>query len=85
MDERFSGLRMMVNLGFRYNNLPWLGRAGNLHLPPVVLTPGIIGHFGDSVYEICKKLNIMDWRGVSVLKSCFKIYSVGCNKFQKSK
>jgi hypothetical protein len=60
MDERFSGLRMMVNLGFRYNNLPWLGRAGNLHLPPVVVTPGIIGHFGDSVYEICKKLDIMD-------------------------
>jgi hypothetical protein len=60
MDERFIGLRMMVNMGFRYNNLPWLGRAGNLHLPPVVFTPGIIGHSGDSVHEICKNLDIMD-------------------------
>ena len=60
MDERFGSLRMMVNLGLRYNNLPWLGLTGNLHLPPVVLTPGIIGHSGDSVYEICKNLDIMD-------------------------
>ena len=47
-------------MGFRYNNLPWLGLAGNLHLSPVVLTPGIIGHFGDSVHETCKNLDIMD-------------------------
>ena len=60
MDDGFGSLRMMVNLGFRYNNLPWLGRAGNLHLPPVVLTPGILGQFEDSVYEICKNLDIMD-------------------------
>ena len=85
MDERFVSLRMMVNLGLRYDNIPWLGRAGNLHLPPVVLTPGMIGHFEDSGYGICKNLDIMDERIVSVLKSCFKIYSGGCNKLQKSK
>ena len=71
MDERFVSLRMMVNLGLRYNNIPWLGRAGNLHLPPVVLTPGMIGNFEDSLYEIFKNLYIMDERVVLVLKSCY--------------
>ena len=52
MDDRFGSLRMMWNLGFRYNNLPWLGWAGKLHLPTVVLTPGIIGHFEDSMFQI---------------------------------
>ena len=52
MDESYGSLRMMLSFGLRYNNLPWLGRAGSLHLPPVVLTPRMIGHFEDSVYEI---------------------------------
>ena len=44
MDESYGSLRMILNLSFRCDNLPWLGRAGGLHLPPVVLTPGMICH-----------------------------------------
>ena len=51
---------MMLSVGLGYNNLLWLGRAGSLHRPPVLLTPGMIGHFEDSVYEICKNLEIID-------------------------
>ena len=39
--------------------------------PPVVLTPGMIVHFEDSVYEVCTNLDIMDERVVSVLKDSF--------------
>ena len=56
----------MLNLGLRYKNLLWLGRAGSLHRPPVVLTPRMIGHFEDSVYEISKNLDIFSSR----LKIC---------------
>ena len=49
----------------------WLGRAGNLHIPPVVLTPGMIVPFEDSVYEVCKNLDTLDGRVVSVLKDSF--------------
>ena len=44
MDESYGSLRMILNLSFRCDNLPLLGRAGGLHLPPVVLTPRMIGH-----------------------------------------
>ena len=72
MDESYGSLRMMLNLCLRYNNIPWLGSAGSLHLPQVVLTPGMVGHFEDSLYEVCKNLDIMDERVVSLLKSCYK-------------
>ena len=64
MNESYGSLRMMLNLGLRYDNLPWLGPDGSLHLPPVVVTPGMVGHIEDSVYEICKNLDIMDERVV---------------------
>ena len=44
MDESYGSLRMILNLSFRCDNKTWLGRAGSLHLPPVVLTPGMIGN-----------------------------------------
>ena len=71
MDESYGSLRMLLNLGLKYDNLPWLDRAGSLHLPPVLLTPGMIGNFEDSLYEIFKNLYIMDERVVLVLKSCY--------------
>ena len=64
MDESYGSLRMMLNLGMRCNNILWLGQAGSLNLPPVVLTPGMGGHVEDSVYEICKNLDIWDARDV---------------------
>ena len=36
-----------------------LGRAGSLHLPPVVLTPWMKGNLEDSVYKIC--INFILW------------------------
>ena len=49
IDESYGNLMMMLKLCMRYDNLLWLGRAGSLHRPPVVLTPGMIGNFEDSV------------------------------------
>ena len=72
MDESYGSLRMMLNLSFRYDNKPWLGQAGSLHLPPVVVTLGVIGNFEDSVYEICKNMDIMDERVVTVLKQSYQ-------------
>ena len=60
MDESNGSLRMMLNFGLIYNNIQWQIRAGSLHLPPAELTHGVIGHFEDSVYEICKNLDIID-------------------------
>ena len=57
---------------FEIQQLPWLGSAGSLHLPQVVLTPGMVDQFEDSLHEICKNLDIMDERVVSLLKSCYK-------------
>ena len=54
MKESYDNLRMLLNLGLRYDNIPWLGRAGSLDLPPVVLTTQTIGNFEDSLDEICK-------------------------------
>ena len=54
MKESYDNLRMLLNLGLRYDNIPWLGWAGSLHLPPVVLTTQTIGNFEDSLDEICK-------------------------------
>ena len=54
MEESYGNLGMLLNLGLRYDNIPWLGRAGSLHLPPVVLTTQTIGNFEDSLDEICK-------------------------------
>ena len=85
MNASYGCLRMLLNLALIYHNILWLGLAVSLLIPPVVWTPGMIGHFEDSGYGICKNLDIMDERVVSVLKSCFKIYSGGCNKLQKSK
>ena len=34
--------------------------AGSLHLPQVVLTPGMVGNFEDSLHEICKNMDIID-------------------------
>ena len=53
MDETYDSLMMMLSLGLRYDNIPWLGRAGSLHLPPVVLTPWMKGSFENSVDDIC--------------------------------
>ena len=72
MDKSYGNLRMMLNLGLRYNNILWLGPDGSLHLPPVVLTPGMVGHIEDSVYEVCNNLDIMDVRVVWLLKSGYK-------------
>ena len=58
MDERYDSFDM--NLSFRCDNKPWLGQAGSLHLPTVVLTPGMKGKFEDSVYEIHNNMDIMD-------------------------
>ena len=60
MDEDNDSFRMRLNFCLVYNNLLWQIRSGSLHLPPAVLTPGMIGHFEDSVYEICKNLDIID-------------------------
>ena len=60
MDESYGSLRMMLNLGLSYKNILWLGLAGSLHLPLLVLSLGVVGHFEDSVSEISKNLNIMD-------------------------
>ena len=53
MDESYVSLMRMLSLSLRYDNLPRLGRAGSLHLPPVVLTPWMKGNFDNSVEEIC--------------------------------
>ena len=58
---------MMLNLGLIYVNLLWLGRAGSLHLPPMVLTPGMIGQFMDSVYEIYENLEVIFFLSVETL------------------
>ena len=60
MDEDNASLRMLLNFCLVYNNLQWQIRSGSLYLPPAVLTPGMIGHFEDSVYEICKNLDMID-------------------------
>ena len=60
MDEDNGSLRMLLNFCLIYNNIQWQIRSGSLHLPPAVLTPGMKGHFEDSVYEICKNLDIID-------------------------
>ena len=72
MDERYDSLNIMLNLSFRCDNKRWLGRAGSLHIPPVVLTPGMKGHFEDSVYEIHNNMDIMDERVVPVLMRCYQ-------------
>ena len=68
MNESYGSLMMMMNLGLRYDNIPWLGWAGSFHLPPVVLTPWMKGNFEDSVDEICT--NWIFWmRGLCQLKT----------------
>ena len=52
MDEDNVSLRRLLNLCLILNNIQWQIRSGSLHLPPAVVTPGMIGHFEDSVYEI---------------------------------
>ena len=49
MDESYGSLMMMLILGLRYDNIPWLGQARRLHLPPVVVTPWMKGNFEDIV------------------------------------
>ena len=53
MKESYGILGLLLNLGLRYDNIPWLVRVGSLRLPPVVLTPVMKGHFENSVDEIC--------------------------------
>ena len=60
MDEDNGSLRMLLIFCLINNNIRWQIRSGSLHLPPAVLTPGMIGHFEDSVHEICENLEIIN-------------------------
>ena len=59
MGESYGSLMMMLNLGLRYDNIPLLGPAGSLHLPPVALTTWMKGNFTESMDEICTNLILL--------------------------
>ena len=82
MDESYGSLRMMLNLSFRYDNKPWLGQAGSLQRPPVVVTTQTIGNIEDSLDEICKNWILWMKELWQFYKVVIKIYSGGCNKLQ---
>ena len=70
MNASYGSLRMLLNLALIYHNILWLGRAVSLLLPPVVWTPGMIGHFDNSVNEIFTNW-ILWMREFGQLKFCY--------------
>ena len=84
MNASYGCLRMLLNLALIYHIILWLGRAVSLVLPPVVWTPGMIGHFEDSVNEIFTNW-ILWMREFGQLKKSFFFITIcvgGCNKLQ---